>query len=252
MRKTIALIIASVLLINCQPTRKAIKELQPRFLTNYTINPAPNGLDSVGIIFSVDAKGATTTLGNLNLPINSDSITVPMEVSALEISYKFLLDFLAIKNLDSATNMSVRDSVKVNTDFRVNDGLLTRFDPSTDLNASFMAKRKTIASNISFLGLQKNKLFLIVEAIKSTQVNLSNITSSKFDFNADGKFKQLLHLNPAARISNLKNNSLVYTSNKPRVVFYKLRQIDIDNTKGPEGNGLLLTLGNDITTIALY
>jgi hypothetical protein len=233
-------------------TQKVISDIQPRFLTNYTVNPAPNGLDSVGIVFSVDQKGAITTIGNLNLKINSDSISVPQEVSASNISFKFLLDFLAIKNLDSATNLQIRDSIKVNTNFRIDNGVYTRFDPDINLLDAFNNKKSTIISNIRFLGLQRNRLYLIVEAIKSNVVNLSNIGNSSFAFDAEGKFRQLLKLNPGLAITKIRNNSLVYSTTSQRVIFYKLRPIEIDKVKGPEAGQIDVSLGDEMVKQSLY
>lgn len=247
----------SLLLFQCGPvketrTGKEIANIQPEFLTNYTINPAPSGLDSVGIIFSIDPKGSITTIGNLNVKVNSDSVSVPQEVSTSNVSFKFLLDFLNIKNLDSTTSLAVRDTAKLSSNFRVDRGVKSRFDPDVDLLKAFNSKKSTITSNIKFLGLQKNRLFLIVEAIKSGEVNLSNIRGSNFSFDADAKFKQLINLNPAVNISKVRDNSLVYSTPTPRVIFYKLRQIDVDVIKGPEPGQINVSLGQDQGARSLY
>jgi hypothetical protein len=258
MKYTIAASIClSLIFFQCGPTKetstqKAIANIQPEFLTNYTINPAPSGLDSVGIMFSIDAKGAVTTIGNLNLKVNTDSVSVPQEVSTSNVSFKFLLDFLNIKNLDSTSKMSIRDTVKLSSKFRVDKGVKSRFDPDVNLLEAFNLKKPTIISNIKFLGLQKNRLFLIVETIKSGEVNLSNIRSSNFSFDTDAKFRELINLNPGVNITKIRDNSLVYSTPIPRVIFYKLRPINVDVIKGPEPGKINVSLSQEQVAGTLY
>lgn len=253
---TLTAVIISLINLQCTSTKpttkRSISGTQINFLTNYTVNPAPSGLDSVGIIFAVDPKGTITTIGNLNLKVNSDSVSVPQEVSTSNVSFKFLLDFLAIKNLDSTARAAITDTIKMSTKFVINTGVKSRFDPDINLLDAFNAKKSTIISNIKFLSLQKSRLYLIIEAIKSTEVNLSNIRNSNFSFDATAKFKQLVKLNPEVNISNVKNNSLVYSTNTPRVIFYKLRPIEVDIIKGPNTEKFELSLGLDPAGTTLY
>jgi hypothetical protein len=237
----------------CNHAKKPIDELVPKVLEKYSINPVPNNLDTVGVIFALDEKGVPTTIGNLEIATIRDSVIVPYEVNASEYTLGMLLNFLQIRGVDSL-HAGVSDTVKINTNFRVNHGVLSKFDPKQDLRQRFNRAADTIASNMAFLTLDTSRLFLVLETIRSNDVDLSNVSSSHHDVDVKAKIKKILDAHPHVNIKDSDSTGLTYHVGEPKVILYRLNKINA-NIVGARGNNpgrIELSLGEVEARAGLY
>jgi hypothetical protein len=255
------LVIASFILLvvqtpSCNEAKNKIDNLATSLLKNYSINPTPSALDTVGLIFSIDTNGRITPVGALDLHASKgDSVAIPYEVDTSNISFGLLLNLLNIKNFDSTTNIKAVDTIRVITTFKVDQGTISRYDVNLPLSNLFNAKKDIIAGNVKFLGLQNDPLYLILETIKSNQVNLTNLKTAHLDFDAEVQLKKLIELNPNANAKPSSAGGVKFSSTDSRVIFYKLRQINVNiiEARGPgDTTRVDLSLGPLVKKSGLY
>src|SRR5436190_1041717 len=87
-KKITAIALILIFGLNCtnqNKVTKVIKDIVPDFLNNFSVNPNPNNLDTVGIIFSIDKSGKITPIANLDLRTNSEIVMVPKEIDSTNI-----------------------------------------------------------------------------------------------------------------------------------------------------------------------
>jgi hypothetical protein len=241
--KLTPLIFVSICLISysCDPSKKAADNIvKPKPLTmdkEWTLEAAPNGLDNVGVIFAIDSTGAVVRIpgGALDLITTTEPVAVTQQTKTKNVSAGALINFLAIKYIDSTANLSLLDTSHLNATFSINNGSMTVIG-NDNIKQKFSAQSSNIISNIKTFGLEKAKLYLILETIKSPNVTITFDKSSQKSASLAAKIKSMIGVDTHAKIDVTNNSDLVYTSNVPLTVFYKLRYIDV-NVIGDKGTG---------------
>jgi len=241
--KLLNLIFFTAFFLSCSPSREIIKNKQ---LDSYwTLQSAPNSLDTVGSVFSIDSKGVLTRIpgGALSLKVVNKPIELPEQSKMKDVSFGAMISFLKIKNIDSGANIHGRDSTHVHAQFKISNGIISI--PDDDLIAAFNKKSEIIAKNVKFLSLENQKLYLIMETISSNKINISFDRSYQQNIGASAKLKNLVKLNPEIRWSGNSTDDLVYDIKSPLVVFYHLRPININaiGNKGTDSAKIILSLG---------
>ncbi|THU34920.1 hypothetical protein FAM09_23295 [Niastella caeni] len=218
-------IVASVSIFSC--STKIIKPLDKE----WTLNEAPNALDVVGVIFAIDSDGKYKSIpgGILDLKTLTSPVAIPERTKTKNVSLNVLANFLAIKNIDSTASVSFYDSNRVNASFEVNNGQLTRIND--DILGAFNKKKGLIESNIAVLGLEQSRLYIILETVQSSNVNIILNKSNKWGAEMNAKVKEMIKANTRGKGSTTNNVSLVYNSGAPVTVFYKLNAINVFKIK---------------------
>ncbi|MGZ3814567.1 MAG: hypothetical protein ACXVJN_22465 [Mucilaginibacter sp.] len=226
-----------------------VKVPAPKNLDKYwTLEPAPNALDTVGVVFAVDSKGVPTRIpgGTLKLHVSKGSIALAEQSKDKIVSFGATVNFLQLKYTDSTAHVAANDSNHVQAAFKVTDGTIGA-PGDDDLRAAFDAKSKLIADNVKFLSLENQKLYIILETISSKKVNITFDRTSKGGADISVKFKSIFKANPAVSWSGNTKDDLVYDLGTPLTVFYHLRPIDV-NVIGNKGTGeekVVVSLGRN-------
>lgn len=230
------------------------KEIVAEFLRDWSINPAPNNFDSVGVVFAIDPKGKMTMLGGLDLKTNSDSIKVPKEIDTVNTSFGVLANFLSLKNNDSIVNAGISDTNHVVTNFTVTSGIETEYDINTNIKVALKAKKDIILENQEIFDLKKSKIYLVVKTIKSANVDLSFQGDKTTSGGAFAKILQFLTITPHFNIRKKTDRAITYSGTQPLIIFYQLRYINM-NILTPQGNqpkDVDLELGGTVSESSLY
>lgn len=214
----------------------------------WTLESSPNGLDNVGVIFAIDSSGILTRIpgGSLTVQTLSSPVAVTQNTTTKNLSAGAIINFMTIKNIDSTSNLSFKDTSHLEATFQINDGIITVIND--DIKSRFEEKSSTIASNIVTLGLEKANLYLILETIKSPSVNITFDKVSKNSLTLATKIKSMIGLGGHFMKDETNNADLVYKSNQPLTIFYKLRSINVivENYKGTGQKKVDISLGSPI------
>jgi hypothetical protein len=252
MRHVFILLLALSFLSCNRKVNQITRSTTSEFLKNFVLNPNPNELDTVGIIFSMDKHGQITAVGDLHLKTTTGLIVVPQEIDSSLVSFGALLSFLKLKDNDSLS-ARIHDSVKVLSTFKVKGGTQTRFNLDEDLTDAFNSRARNIFKNMKFMDIADSRLYLITETIRSPEVNVSRIKSIRGGVDVNAKFQNLIKGSPSVDLVKNKDNSLSYKLNSSPIIFYKLRKVNVEviETKGPEGKILEFKLGDNVNSFEL-
>ena len=210
---------------------------QPKKMdTSWTLLPAPNALDTVGTIFAVDSFGVLTRIpgGTLLLHISNNPIQIAEQSKNKTVSWGAMASFLGTKGLINGADASFNDSTTLEATFKITNGQLSSFDD--DLPKAFAKKSELIAHNVKFLKLEDQKLYLVLETIRSGDINISFDNTNDMKSNLSVDVEKLVKLNPHLSISLESKNDLVYKLDYPLIVFYHLRPIDVNVISGKGGS----------------
>lgn len=205
----------------------------PTLDKTWTLSSAPNALDVVGVVFAVDENGNYKSIpgGKLDVKVLSSPVAITERSKTKNVSLGLLVKFLAIRNIDSSTNASVYDTAKLTASFVVNEGNLSRIDD--DILKAFNQKKPVIESNIGVLGLDKSRLFIILETIQSSNVSIVLNKNKKWGTGMKAKVDKIVQASGGLNVDKKDNSSLVYKNAVPVTVFYKLNAINVFKLKGP-------------------
>lgn len=236
---------------SCSNSNKTIKSgIKPSQinLDEWTLETVPNKLDKVGVIFGLDEEGRLVRIPGGDLQLKTNSSVIAMTEQKIKRTFGAMAQFLEINNLsDSLMSFGLDYSNKLNLNFSIKDGSLTNIND--DISTGFERQRKLIESNMSVLNLDTSNIYLVLETIQSSNVNMSFDKSNSASVNAFSKIKSLFALNSKIHFNSEKSNELVYTAAEPLTIFYKLKKINIriSKIKGDPQNKIELSLGDNST-----
>jgi len=217
--------------------------------TYWTLLPAPNGLDTVGTIFAVDTLGTLTRVPGAALPlhVSNNPIQLPDQSKTKSVSWGAIANFLGEKGLVDGANVSFSDSTSIKATFKITNGELSSFDD--DLPKVFDAKSEILAHNIKFLKLEGQMLYIVLETIRSRDLNISLYRTDDMNTKGSINLTKMVDLNPRLSISSESKNELNYKLERPLVVFYHLRPIDVNiiGSKGDKDSKIEVSLGRSDT-----
>lgn len=223
----------------------------PTLDKDWTLEASPNGLDKVGVIFAIDSAGEVTRIpgGALKLETISSPVAITQQTKTKNISAEALFHFLAIKGLDSLANAGFQDTAHLNASFVVNKGTMTVIG-NEDIGEKFKAQGNNIANNIKLLRLEDAKLFLILETIKSPNVSITLDRTNQTGANLAGKLKKMVGVDARFKTNVTHSSDLVYNGNDTLTIFYKLRQINVNISRGgpAEEKTIHVSLGEEVRT----
>lgn len=224
----------------------------PKNLDKYwTLSSTPNTIDQVGVIFGSNDKGEIVRIpgGKLDLVTKSGRTELSVRKQDKHLSINALVDFLALKSADSAStlSLSVEDSLKMLSNFSISKPILTVSDQ--DLTLAFESKKKTIENNLKFLNLDKLRLYLILETIKSNQVDISLERRNEASLKLIAKISKTINLHPKVKINTSDDHKLQYTLTDTLTMFYHLVPIDINILKdrGPDQREVRISIGSPLS-----
>lgn len=226
-----------ILCNNIACKRPPIRPKPLNYDTYWTLASSPNSYDDAGVIFAVDSKGKITRIpgGRLEMKIDENDIKITKQNFDKYISIGATTDFLKIKNIDSTStgSVSAKDSIYLNVNFNVENGRLNILNGN--LKDAFNKKRELIESNVEILNLGKQKLYLILETIKSNKVEITFNKATIGEVNAEIKLKKILNTAPKANFKIITDNSLIYNLDEHLVVFYHLVPLKVNQvSRGDE------------------
>lgn len=239
-------------IISCNSTKKAIQDI-PRATPitmdkEWTLAHTPTALDVVGVVFTFDSTGKPLRIpgGALKVKILSAPVAVTQQTFTKNVSAGAMVNFLAIKNIGSTSNLSVADTSHVNATFSIDDGIMTVIND--DIAKAFDENSETIKSNIKLFNLEKAPLYIILETIESPNVNISFDKSKAKSASLLASFKEIINANPQISTNSSAKTDLIYKNPKPVTVFYKLQSINVNviGSKGNEPERIDLTLGKRV------
>jgi hypothetical protein len=244
-----SLILMCLAMISCNSAKKATRDI-PKATPitmdkEWTLEHTPNGLDVVGVVFALDSTGEPKRIpgGSLKVKVLSAPVAVAQQTFTKNVSAGAIVKFLGIKNIGSASNLSVSDTSHVETLFSIDNGVMTVIDD--DIGKAFDESSSKIAANIKLFKLEHAPLYIILETIESPNVNITFDKSKDKSASLLASFKEIISANPQISTNTVSKTDLIYKLEKPITVFYKLQAIDVNviGSKGTEPERIDLTLG---------
>ncbi|HTE33977.1 MAG TPA: hypothetical protein VK666_26535 [Chryseolinea sp.] len=214
---------------------KKIETIEGASGNHYTLNPSPNALDTVGVIFAIDKKGIPTIIpGSPVLTVKTSNITTPIIYRSKNTSLELASKFLKVKSADSLASVKFFDTLRTEISFKVSNGTLSR--TPDDLSQAFNAVKVAVGNNIKFLGLEDNTFYMILETVKTDSLEITVDGGSGTGGKAAAAFKKMIDLGVSGDTRTRYVNDLIYHKlGEPVTVYYTLRKINIGTT-GTKGN----------------
>jgi hypothetical protein len=238
--KTLACVASlTVTFFACKTTqgfeKKKTETIKTASGNHYTLNPSPNALDTVGVIFAIDKKGIPTIIpGSPVLTVKPSNITTPIVYRSRNTSLELASKFLKVKSADSLANAKFFDTLRTEISFKVSNGILSR--TPDDLSKAFNAVKDVVGNNIKFLGLENNTFYMILETVKTDSLEITVEAGSGTGGNAAAAIKKMIDLGVSGNTRTRYVNNLIYHKlGEPVTVYYTLRKINIGTT-GTKGN----------------
>jgi hypothetical protein len=244
------------LIISCKSTRvieNRDNEVENSSESRYTLNPVPNQLDTVGVIFGIDKKGVPTVVpGSPALTVIPGNITTPVVVKTRKTSLSLAGKFLKLKSADSLASTKFYDTLRTTISFNTPNGILSR--TPDDIAEAFEKSKQRVINNIKFLGMEKQTFYMVLETVKTDSLVITVDASGGLGGKVSATIKKMIDLGIDGNTQTTYSNNLIYhKTNQPVVVFYTLRKINLNITgsRGTPDYKVTAELGDEVTSSIL-
>ena len=229
-------ILASILFSSCGSSEK---------LVGYNISESPNTIDTVGYIFAVRGKNSLPISYITSMRPTYGNIKVGEYTKTSGTTVEVLANFLGVKNVDLTANTGLTNTTELNTTIKIENATLAR-TPLLDINAKVQEKKQLILDfikNNPADGAAGYNYYVIIETVKSNNINISFDKQVTGNVTLDAKFQEIAKGNTKVSWDKNKKYQLVYNMDEPLVVLYKAYKINTSG--GVAGGDFSLTVNTD-------
>jgi hypothetical protein len=217
-------------LLTCKAPNVANTSVEKCVLSQFTMLPAPNDLDSVGFVFAVDKNKTQLPITYIDVKVMKSGAELKNCSENRNVTYGALLDFVAAEQASINVDATIDRNRTINSTIAL-EGVKFNRTLLLDMNANIQAKKKEIQAFIKNQPENKDlRYFLIVEAYKASKLKYKFDKDVTADAGFKASFENVATLNPSAKWNVGKEFQLEYELPKELNVFVKVYELKIKDS----------------------